>query len=63
MKNQKAFDCVEYKREIQEKHAAENAGLSGEEKINRRREWLEKSDNPAAVAWRLLKEKQSAEII
>lgn len=52
MKMEKTFDCIAYKRAIQAKHAAANRGLSGEEKMRRRAEWLEDSDNPAARLWR-----------
>lgn len=52
MKTRKAFDCIEYKRAIQQKHAAENRGLSREERRRRRAKWLKSSDNAAAALWR-----------
>ena len=60
MSKKKAFDCIEYKRAIQAKHAAETAGLSVDEEIKRRQEWLATSDNPAAQLWRKMKEAQAA---
>jgi hypothetical protein len=52
VKARKAFDCIEYKRAIQQKHAVENRGLSHEESRSRRAEWLKSSKNPAAALWR-----------
>lgn len=49
---------MEYKRAIQAKHAAENAGLSPEERLRRLDDWLENSDNPAAQLWRTLVERK-----
>lgn len=58
MNSQKPFDCIEYKRAIQEKHASGFAGLRPEEVLQKRGEWLEQSDNPAARLWRKMKQKQ-----
>ena len=60
MKAEKPFDCVAYKRAVQEKHAAESRNLSAEEKLRRRKEWLDKSDNPAARVWREMGRKKEA---
>jgi len=60
MKKQETFDCVMYKRAVQAKHAAANRGLSGEEKMRRRAQWLEDSDNPAARLWRELAASETA---
>jgi hypothetical protein len=58
MNHIKPFDCVAYKRAIQEKHAAATQGLSPQEKTRQRRQWLSQSDNPAARLWREMKSKQ-----
>jgi len=55
MKQKKRFDCVEMKREIQAKLLDEHRHLGGEEFERRRREWLEKSEDPLALWWRSLK--------
>jgi hypothetical protein len=60
MSKDKPFDCVDYKRSVQERHAEEQKGLSAEERIRLRAEWLEKSDNPAAKAWRMMCKKNPA---
>ena len=57
----KAFDCVEYKYAIQERHIAETQGLTSEQKTQRRRQWLDESDNPAARLWREMALKQEVE--
>ncbi len=62
MKTDKPFDCIAYKRGIQEKHATENRDLSPEEKIRRRTEWLEKSSNPAARLWRRLRARKESAV-
>ncbi len=54
----KLFDCVEYKRTIQERHVAETRGLKPEERTLRRQQWLKESDNPAALLWREMAQKQ-----
>jgi len=51
MKNKK-FDCVQMKNALQACMAKENEGLSDEEIARRRREWLEKFDDPLAKWWR-----------
>jgi len=62
MKTEKTFHCVRYKRAIQEKHASETRNLSPEEKMRRRAEWLEKSNNPAAQLWReMMKKRDTAD--
>jgi len=61
MKKGKVFHCVEYKQDIQARHAKENRKLSLEERIQRRSDWLENSDNPAARLWRQMSRKQLAE--
>jgi hypothetical protein len=58
-----AFDCVEYKHAIQERHIAETQGLTSEQKTQRRRQWLEQSDNPAAKLWREMVLKQAAQTV
>lgn len=62
MTNNQPFDCVEYKRAIQAKHAAESGTLSPEEKLTRRTQWLNQSDNPAAQLWREMKKRQEAAV-
>ena len=57
----KTFDCVEYKRAIQERHIAETQGLTPEQTAARRRQWLSESDNPAARLWREMVLKREAE--
>jgi hypothetical protein len=52
MKINKSFDCVEMKNAIQAQLRKENEGLTDEEIARRRREWLEKSDDPLAKWWR-----------
>lgn len=54
----KSFDCVEYKRAIQDRHAAETQGLTPDQKMMRRQQWLKDSDNPAARLWREMISKQ-----
>jgi hypothetical protein len=51
MKN-KDFNCVQMKNELQARMAERYKGLSDEEIARRRREWLEKSDDPLAKWWR-----------
>ena len=60
MTKKKHFDCVAYKRAVQEKHFADTQGLSGEQKINARTQWLENSHNPAAKLWRRMTQKREA---
>jgi len=62
MNSEKQFDCVEYKRAIQARHAAESRGLSPDEKLKRRAEWLRESDNPAARLWREMNKKQQSPV-
>lgn len=62
MKSEKQFDCVEYKRAIQSRHAAESRTLSPDEKLERRAEWLSRSDNPAARLWREMSKKQKTPV-
>ena len=54
----KTFDCVQYKRRVQQKHAAEHAGLTSEQRAQRRAQWLAESDNPAARLWRAMEAKR-----
>ena len=54
MSKKKEFDCVEYKRSIQAKHAADTQTLGPEEKAEHRARWLAESENPAARLWREL---------
>ena len=56
------FDCVEYKRGVQAKHAAECGTLSPEENLQRRTEWLSRSDNPAARLWREMQNKRQTAV-
>ena len=62
MTTEKPFDCVEYKRVVQAKHAIENRPLSPEEKQQRRAQWLDESDNPAARLWREMNKKQKVAV-
>lgn len=62
MTTKKEFDCIEYKRAIQAKHAAETRTLSPNEKTTRRAQWLAESDNQAAQLWRELCNKQGTVI-
>jgi len=52
------FDSLKYKWDIQAKHASDAAHLTPEEERNRRTEWLNTSDNPAAKTWRKLQAAQ-----
>ncbi len=52
IKKPKSFDCVEMKNSIQAHLRKEHKGLSDEEIDRRRRDWLEKSDDPLAKWWR-----------
>ncbi len=54
------FDCMAYKRAIQEKLFQESAGLTLEEEARQRAVWLATSDNPAAALWRELEAKSTA---
>lgn len=58
MTAEKPFDCIAYKRAVQEKHAEQNRDLAPTEKTRRRAEWLKKSNNPAARLWRDMLKKQ-----
>lgn len=58
MTTNEQFDCIEYKRAIQAKHAAETQALSAREKIERRAQWLAESRSKAAQLWREMKNKQ-----
>jgi hypothetical protein len=62
MSANKPFDCVEYKRAIQARHAAEDQALGPEEKSQRRAQWLSHSDNPAARLWREMQQRQQAAV-
>jgi hypothetical protein len=55
----KAFDCVEFKRELQAKVAAKYKGMTLEESIEARRKWLDESDDPMAIWWRSVAENQT----
>jgi hypothetical protein len=59
MKKNKDFDCVEMKNELQARLAKKYEGLSDEEIARRRKEWLEKSDDPLAKWWRSIPISQS----
>ena len=59
MKYDKSFDCVAYKRAIQEKHLAATQGLSHRERARQRQQWLNQSDNPAVRLWRKMNAKQA----
>ena len=50
----KPFDCVAMKNAIQAKLRKEQEGLTDEEVLRRRREWLETSNDPVARWWRSL---------
>jgi hypothetical protein len=54
MKKDKQFDCVEMKNAIQTQLRKEHEGLSDEQIIRRRREWLQTSDDPLAKWWRAI---------
>jgi hypothetical protein len=56
MKKAKEFDCVEMKRELQEKRRQRYEGLSDEEIMTSTAEYLETSDDPLAQKWRRLKD-------
>jgi hypothetical protein len=62
MTSDKPFDCVEYKRAIQARHAAESGALRPEEKLQRRTQWLSRSDNPAARLWREMNKRQPSAV-
>ncbi len=62
MNSDREFDCVEYKRAIQARHAAESRTLSADEKLKRRAEWLSESENPAARLWREMSKKQKTPV-
>lgn len=50
----KPFDCVAVKDAIQAKLRQKQEGLSDEQVLRRRRQWLETSDDPVARWWRSL---------
>ena len=50
----KSFDCVAMKNAIQAKLRQKQEGLTDEEVLRRRREWLDTSDDPVARWWRSL---------
>ena len=54
----KPFDCIEYKRSIQCRLAAETQGISARQKRERRQQWLKESDHPAARLWREMSAKR-----
>jgi hypothetical protein len=58
----KPFDCIEYKRAVQCRHAAETQGISSRQKTERRQQWLKESDHPAARLWREMNVKQESTI-
>lgn len=60
MKKKKDFDCVEMKNQIQAQIARENEGLTDEEIREKRRLFLETSDNEVARAWRWRRERNAA---
>ncbi|MGD0517296.1 MAG: hypothetical protein ABSA26_07135 [Thermoguttaceae bacterium] len=60
MKKNKSFDCVQMKYELQARMAKKYEGLTDEEIARRRREWLEKSDDPLAKWWRSIPSPQTS---
>jgi hypothetical protein len=62
MTSEERFDCVEYKRAVQARHAAECGTLSPDQKRERRTQWLRESENPAARLWRELNKKLKATV-
>lgn len=52
MKSQKTFDCLEYKRAIQAKHAENRAGLPSSVVAKDRRNWLDTSSEAIPRLWR-----------
>jgi len=62
MSSDKPFDCVEYKRAVQARHAAESRTLSPDEKREQRTQWLSGSDNPAARLWREMNKRLKATV-
>jgi hypothetical protein len=58
MNSERPFDCIEYKRAIQCRHAAETQGISAPQKTERRQRWLKESDHPAAQLWREMNARQ-----
>jgi len=59
MTQPKSFDYVEYKRSIQQRHAAETRNMNSRQKSASRLQWLKESDNPAARLWREMSAKQA----
>ena len=62
MSSDKRFDCVEYKRVVQARRAAESRTLSPDEKREQRTQWLSRSDNPAARLWREMNKRLKATV-
>ncbi len=60
MDQEKDFDCVKMKNEIQGRLQEEWKGLSGEEIAERVRHDLEASDDPVARWWRRVRDGQMA---
>jgi hypothetical protein len=58
MNSEKPFDCIEYKRAIQCRHAAETQDISARQRTERRQQWLMESDHPAARLWREMNAKR-----
>jgi hypothetical protein len=58
MSSDKPFDCIEYKRVVQCRHAAETQGVGARQKTERRQQWLKESNHPAAQLWREMNAKQ-----
>jgi hypothetical protein len=48
----KTYDCVAVKNRIQAELLAEKERLGEVEMLQRRKKWLESSENPLAVWWR-----------
>ncbi len=63
MRTKRDFKCVDYKRRVQEKHAAEAVGLTPQEKTQRRSQWLRESENAAARMWRKLSARQESAVL
>jgi len=55
-KSKKAFDCVEFKRELQRKLARRYKGMTWDQRIAAMQRRLETSDDPFVKRWRSLPE-------
>lgn len=61
MKSQKTFDCLEYKRTIQAKHAENQAGLPPAVVSRERQNWLSTSSETMPKLWREMKSRHANE--